>query len=86
MMSRGCNSLMENIRAVDFAIVETVLYLDAYPSCAKAQCYYHELVKRREMLVDEYESKFGPLTMFGNRDKKTWDWTARPFPWEYDAN
>ena len=85
-MTREQKKLLDEIRALDFVLVETVLYLDAYDSCESALAYYHKQRCRREALAAEYEKSYGPLTAMGNVSKTTWDWTKEPFPWEYDAN
>lgn len=90
----GCNrggetdgtTLMRRIRAVDFAIQETVLYLDAYPCDRKALEYYHKLTETREELVAAYQNGYGPLTNCGNESATEWNWICSPWPWEYDAN
>ena len=75
--------LIEKLRAVDFALQETVLYLDAYPNNCEALKYYNELSALREALVAEYEGKGHPITMYGNKSTDTWDWISSPWPWEY---
>ena len=88
MMSNGCacKTLMKRIRELDFAINETVLYLDAYPECRQALEYYHTMLKERQGVVAEYEQKCGPITMLGNTSDCKWQWISGPWPWEYDAN
>ncbi len=81
----GSRTLLDRIRSVDFALVETVLYLDAYPESAEAQKLYRKLLNERRVLVDSYEGKYGPLTMYGNHGDE-WMWTKGPWPWEADAN
>ena len=81
-----CGHLMDRIRAVDFALYETVLYLDAYPHSCDALETYHKLKAQSEALHKEYETACGPLTAFGNHSKTSWDWMSKPFPWEYDAD
>lgn len=85
-MTKDCKKLLDELRRVDFTLVETVLYLDAYPNCEAALAYYHKQKERREALANEYEKHYGPLTAMGNMSKNTWDWTKEPYPWEYDAN
>ena len=75
---------MEQIRAVDFALYETVLYLDVYPRSCDAMETYRKLRARSEALHAEYEAVCGPLTAFGCKGDG-WDWMSPPFPWEYDA-
>ena len=81
-----CNALFKRIQAVDFAIYETVLYLDVYPCSKEALSYYHDLKKERERLVAEYEEKCAPLTMRGNESCERWKWISSPWPWEAEAN
>lgn len=82
---RGCRAILDHLRAVDFALTETVMYLDAYPNCREAMDFYRKLVAERKQLVDTYESQCGPLTMYGN-DKNGWEWAQGPWPWEAEAN
>ena len=82
---RKCREIMEQLRAVDFALTETVLYLNAYPHCGEAMNFYHKLVEQRRQLVGAYESQCGPLTRYGN-DGDAWEWAEGPWPWEAEAN
>jgi hypothetical protein len=82
----ACHTLMDQIRAVDFALYETVLYLDVYPHSCDALETYHKLKAQSHALHEEYESVCGPLTAFGNRSTASWDWMSKPCPWEYDAD
>lgn len=83
--NRNCSELLNRLRAVDFALTETVLYLDAYPKCSEAMETYHKLVAERKQLVEAYENQCGPLTMYGN-GRNGWEWTQGPWPWEAEAN
>jgi len=82
----ACRKLLEQIRAVDFALYETVLYLDVYPHSCDALETYHKLKAQQTELHKEYEALCGPLTAFGNESRTSWDWMNKPFPWEYDAD
>lgn len=79
------SGIAEQLRALDFAIQETVLYLDAYPDCREALNYYHELLRQRKEIAEDYEDRIGPLTVYGNRSKDSWDWIAGPWPWQSDG-
>ena len=81
-----CKRLMSQIRAVDFALYETVLYLDVYPNSCDALETYHKLKAQSKALHKEYEAVCAPLTAFGNESTASWDWMSNPFPWEYDAD
>ncbi|MBE6628014.1 MAG: spore coat protein CotJB [Ruminococcaceae bacterium] len=84
--NRSCNAALKKLRAIDFALQETVLYLDAYPQNKQALRYYHKLIKEREQLMESYQSHCGPLTMYGNTNQNAWDWINGPWPWDPDAN
>lgn len=73
--------MMHQLQQLDFAIQETVLYLDAYPHCAAALKHYHQLVCEREALVKQYEHQYGPLIARGNVSEDRWDWVDAPWPW-----
>lgn len=83
----GCrHDLLDEIRAVEFALCELVEYLDVYPDCCEALAMYHELAGKRDALVKQYEQEAGPLTCLGNTSCTSWDWIRGPFPWAYEAN
>ena len=85
--STACKSLLSRLQTLDFSIVDTVLYLDAYPDCRKALDHYHELLSERDALLRELsENCHMPMTSFLNASRNTWDWTRGPWPWEADAN
>ena len=77
---------MCKLRAIDFSLYETILFLDGDPDNCEAMAYYHKLLDQRTRLIAEYESKFGPLTIYGNTSHEGWAWVTGPWPWEYDAN
>ena len=72
------------LQAVDFAISDTVLYLDAYPDDKEAIAYYHSLLKTRGDLLAACPQD-APLTIYDNTSP-TWDWVKAPWPWENEAN
>ena len=82
----GCKETMNQLRAIDFAIQETVLYLNAYPACRQALEYYHQLTEQRKALMSTYEKSCAPITMYGNTSRTSWDWVEGPWPWEPAAN
>lgn len=86
MNGNDCKALLKKIREIDFALQETVLYLDAYPNNRRALAYYQKMKAEREMAVAAYEASCGPLTMYGNDSATSWDWINGPWPWEAEAN
>ena len=79
-------TLLRQLQAEDFAIYEVTLYLDGHPHCQKALKYYHEHKRIAEALKAEFEQRFGPLTIYGNRNENGWDWVNSPWPWEKEGN
>ena len=83
---KTCSAIMKKLQEIDCCLVETVLYLDAYPDHPQALDYYHRLLAQRAQLIEEYEEACGPLTAYGNKSRSAWDWVKTPWPWECDAN
>ena len=87
MMTPRCNmgggdALLKRLQQVDFAIYDTILYLDAYPNCRKALAHYHTLIEMKRRLSAEYEAQYGALTPFSVQSKTNWSWCETPWPWE----
>ncbi len=78
--------LLDELQKVDFCLVETNLYLDAYPSCAEALAFYRTLKEKRQQLAKQYEATVGPLTATASENAVSWDWIKTPWPWELVAN
>ncbi len=78
--------LLRRIQAEDFALYETVLFLDGHPQNRKALAYYHKHRDIAKTLREEFENKFGPLNIYGNRGDGDWHWVEKPWPWEKEAN
>ena len=76
-------SLLQAIRALDLAILDTVLYLHAY-DCDEAFDYLVELREERRELQKSYVESCAPLTKRDDYDKN--QWTHSPWPWELEAN
>ena len=77
-------TLLSRLRAVDFALQDTALYLDAYPESKEALDYYQGLLESRRGLLSALPEST-PLTMYENTGN-AWNWADGPWPWEPDAN
>ena len=80
-----CN-LKSRLQKVDFAIIETVLYLDAHPHCRAALEYYHKLIDERRKIVRALGEGAMPISAHENESCDSWDWVDGPWPWQFDAN
>ena len=86
-----CNSQQDNknmrrLRAIDLAIAETVLYLDAYPENKAALAYYNKLISEREKLELSLKQNGEPLTNHDVNAASGWSWIRSPWPWQPEAN
>ena len=76
--------LKRKIFSFDFAIHELVLFLDSHPTNKKAMALLAEYRKKRAMLVEDYEARYGKL-IINTCDVPTsgcWEWLKGPWPWE----
>ena len=83
--SGNIKALQKRLQKVNFALVETVLYLDAYPNCERAKKYYKELSDERHMLISTLAKAGMPMSNMYVQDND-WSWIKGPWPWEYEAN
>ena len=82
-----CKKLLKQLQMLDFAMIETVLYLDAYPHCKEALSHYHMLKQERNAVAEALSKGCNmPVTSFENASTTEWNWTDAPWPWEHDAN
>jgi len=72
--------MIDQIKALDFAIIELGLYLDTHPDDKRAICMHREYVNEVKDLKDKYQKMYGPLTNFYPCNK--WRWIENPWPWE----
>ncbi len=82
--SRG--RLLRKVQQHGFAMLEAGLYLDGHPNCRQALEYF---ARQRDLYLkyaDEYEAKYGALTMMSETNCNTWNWVQGPWPWESEAN
>ena len=78
--------LLRRIQEEDFAVYETVLYLDGHPKNKKALAFYQ---KHRDMAAArraEFEQKYGVLSIYGNHDTGNLNCINRPWPLEKEVN
>lgn len=77
--------LMRDVQNVAFLVKEAQLFLDTHPDDAKALSYFDYYNKLLATLTAEYESKFGPITVYGVNVEDGWSWIEQPWPWEKEA-
>ncbi len=74
---------LEEIQAVDFAILELNLYLNTHPTDQAAMEQFNQLAQYSKKLKKEFEALYGALRNFGNSfTDANWSWGTAPWPWQ----
>ena len=75
-------TMLYEIMALDFAETDLNLFFDTHPDDSDAIELHNNIIKKRAVLIDSYQSMYGPITTRGylNSDS-TWDWIENPWPW-----
>ena len=75
--------LLEEIQAIDFVIVELILYLDTHPDDFDAIQQFNDSTEKSMKLKIQFEQKFGPLMNFGRSySNYPFNWIDTPWPWQ----
>ena len=76
-------TLLEEIQANDFVIVELNLFLDTHPDDYEAIKQFNDHAEKSMKLKLEFEQKFGPLMNFGySYSGYPFNWIETPWPWQ----
>lgn len=78
--------LIHELQLIDFSMIDTILYLDAYPCSAEALDYYHKLRCEKNKIQAMLDQHGHPMTSQGNTSTSDWKWVEGPWPWELEAN
>lgn len=78
--------LIHELQLIDFSLIDTILYLDAYPCSAEALDHYHKLLAEKKKIEELLSQSGYPITAKNNISTSAWKWTDGPWPWELDAN
>ncbi len=82
-MNCNNNDIAEQLRESRFAVIESAMFLDTHPQEAAALEYYRRKQQKFEQAKAEYQSKIGPLDIFGvDVSSGSWNWTDEPWPWQ----
>ncbi len=75
-------ALLRKYNAYAFAAYDWNLYLDTHPNDREAIAMFRKMTDKAEMLKNEYQSKYGPLTASASKDNERWNWIDNPWPWD----
>lgn len=82
-----CKQALHKLQRIDFSLVETILYLNAYPHSRQALNHYHALVEEQKRLKESMQAAgCPPVCATENTSRTEWNWAEGPWPWEPDAN
>lgn len=70
------------LSAVAFAAHELNLYLDLHPDDQSMFMLFSDYQKKANRLMEEYEEKYGPLTIGSESMNKSFTWAKEKWPWE----
>ena len=76
--------MIEQIKCLNFAVIELALYLDTHPEDQRALCLHREYTNNLKNLKDMYQKIYGPLSIYYPCNK--WRWLEEPWPWERGNN
>ncbi|WP_242842103.1 spore coat protein CotJB [Ruminiclostridium cellobioparum] len=76
-------SMLLQVQAYEFALVEVGLFLDTHPNDQTALAYFSQYRELKHRAVSDYTRMYGPITMdHMDNDLSTWRWIDNPWPWE----
>lgn len=76
-------SMLLQVQAYEFALVEVGLFLDTHPNDQTALAYFGQYRELKHRAVSDYTRMYGPITMdHMDNDLSTWRWIDNPWPWE----
>ena len=74
---------LEELQAVDFLLVELVLYLDTHNDDVSALNQFNKYAQYKNQLRADFEKKYGALQGTGNSyTDEQWSWGTKPWPWQ----
>lgn len=77
--------MLKKIGMYKFALKDIALYLDTHPYDEMMLRKYDEYEAILKPLVEDFEAKFGPLTV-STQNKNRFLWINNPWPWENEED
>ena len=82
MLSQEGMRMLNDIRIVDFVLVDLSLYLDTHPFDQEAMEYFNHYNRIKGQMEKEFSQKYFPLNLRLTDCGKEWRWGEAPLPWE----
>lgn len=77
------NTPLNQLRALDFVILELGLYLDTHPYDAEVFSLFREYVALEKAAQESYVAQYGPLVQTDSAIDGGFTWGKGPWPWQY---
>lgn len=74
--------MLRRISAIEFAMWELRIFLNTHPTNTQAMSDFNDYNDKRIILTEQYEEKYGPLSLLGEEENGKWAWISSPWPWE----
>ena len=84
-MNTNRESLLKEVMAADFTLIDLNLYLNTHPYDQTTIMLFNNCAQRARMLRNEYERLYGPLTASNSTCKCPWQWISSPWPLEHQS-
>ena len=78
--------LMYEIQTICFAAHELNLYLDLHPEDSSMIMLFKDYSETARKLKNEYESKYGPITVSNINNENLFTWQTDKWPWDRNIN
>lgn len=75
---------LNQLRALDFVILELGLYLDTHPDDGEAFTLFQNYVELEKAARESYIEMHGPLTQNDAAMDANYTWVNGPWPWQYN--
>ncbi|MFW6238270.1 MAG: spore coat protein CotJB [Bacillota bacterium] len=75
---------LREIMAVNFALLETVLYLNTHPTDEAVMELYNHFACRLMKLVRNYQENYTLLVPHHPGEETPWRWIEEPWPWQIE--
>ena len=76
-------TLVERIRAYQFALIDLGMFQDSHPEAVQAQQLRKIYRDKLAGLIDRYEQSYGPYVLTQQDVTESWnEWIRDPWPWD----
>ena len=72
--------IKDEIKSLNFAVIELNLYLDTHPEDRRALMMHNEYTSKLNDLKNKFEQMYGPLSIYYPYNE--WGWQTDLWPWE----